>query len=194
MQKNLLWFVVGVLLLAPLATAQRTCTKVGDWCLGQTFEQAFPSSYQPKFLEYLKTDTYALTNVPKFVELQNGGGNLVDEWLLFHDSPDEHTTILKTLVFHKRQLVAVLYTFETDTTFDIQRAYLVGKYGKPSNVSTDTVQNGFGARWNTHTVVWHLPNGDTVSEFEHVEDSALQLCVSFKLKDGEKPTPYKSPY
>jgi hypothetical protein len=192
MQKNLLWFVVAVLLLAPLATAQQTCTKVGDYCLGQTFEQAFPPSYQPKFLEYLKSDLGA--SVMTFIELQKGGGNLVDENLRFDDSPDDSYTIHKWLTFHKRQLVSVLYTFDDGTSFEIQLHHLVKRYGPPSNTLTQTVQNGFGARWNCRTVIWHLPNGDTVDEFESVHDSALTFAVLFALKGTDKPSPSKNPY
>jgi hypothetical protein len=189
MQKNLLWFIVGVILLAPLATAQRTCTKVGDWCLGQTFEQAFAPSYQPKFLEYLKSDQGA--SVMSFIALQRGSQN---ERLVFDDDPDDNTTLHKTLTFQNRRLVSVLYSFDKNTSFESQLRWLTAKYGKPIRLAAETMQNGFGARWNCRQAFWELKNGDSIAAFEDVKDAALHVVVGFDLKGTTKTSPSKSPY
>jgi len=39
-------------------------------------------------------------------------------------------------------------------------ASLVAKYGKPIEVKTDTVQNGFGARFDRETLKWRFSDGE----------------------------------
>jgi hypothetical protein len=177
------------LLLSPLAYAQDTRTKVGAYYLGETFEQAFPTSYEQKFLDYLKSDEGA--SVMSFIALQRGSQN---ERLVFDDDPDDNTTLHKVLSFQNRRLVSIVYSFDKNTSFESQLRLLTAKYGKPTHLATETMQNGFGARWNCRQAFWELKNGDSITAFENVQDAALQVAVGFDLKGTIKTSPSKSPY
>jgi hypothetical protein len=95
--------------------------------------------------------------------------------------------------FSRQQLYRIEYAFSHEL-FDVIEASLASKFGQPTNMQQDDVQNGFGAHFKRSTVIWkngtstitlnEIIAGDlTVSDVELTLDTILSAV---KQKEGEK--------
>jgi hypothetical protein len=87
------------------------------------------------------------------------------------------------LNFEGAKLIAVRIQLPYSTSFELQLLELTKKYGNPTTLRSATMQNGYGATWNTGMAFWKMPDGTEIEEMELVVLGDRRVQVDFKCKE-----------
>jgi hypothetical protein len=71
--------------------------------------------------------------------------------------------------------------------FDAIEKQLIGKFGRPSHVTRQALQNAFGAKVLNTFDEWHRPNGDEIELFHYIDMESGSLSLkSAKYSAADK--------
>lgn len=85
-----------------------------------------------------------------------------------------------------------------DRPIDEEAAMLIEQYGKPTNSTIRTFQNGYGATWECPQFLWKMQDGTVIAASEVIASSQRTWIVSFlspaalAKEATAKPNPYAS--
>ncbi len=196
--------------------AQRTeRTRVGDYELGETYEEIFPPDAQKKMDTVCpQAEAQYAASIPKrpLKDPEYYVGDELGATLLmcrafadFRAGKDGEFRLPKeklktgiediTVKFHAGKVYEVSMAWKQDeTSFEVQRLILAQKYGEPTKIDTVKFQNGIGAAWHCEEASWALKNGDTVMVFEGIVSGHHHVLVDFVSKDKPHEPGLNNPY
>jgi len=65
----------------------------------------------------------------------------------------------KAWIFRKGLLVSMVFDFQP---YEQTVALLTERYGRPVQATKDSLENGYGARWEVHNAAWAMPDGTLI--------------------------------
>jgi hypothetical protein len=190
-------------------------TKIGEYELGETYNEMFPPDAQKKMDTVCpQAEAQYAASIPK--------RSLKDEKLHVGDEQDATLVICRTFAdfragkdgafklpkeklkpgiegvtvkFHAGKIYEVSMAWKRDeTSFEVQRLLLAQKYGEPTKTATVKFQNGIGAAWHCEEASWALTNGDTVMAFDGIVSGHHRVFVDFASKDKPHESELKNRY
>jgi hypothetical protein len=190
-------------------------TKVGEYELGETYNEMVPPDAQKKMDTVCsQAEAQYATSIPKWPQKDPKyyvGDELGATLLMcrafgdFRAGKDGEFKLPKeklepgiedvTVKFHAGKVCEVSMAWKRDeTSFEVQRLILAQKYGEPTKIDTVKFQNGIGAAWHCEEASWALKNGDTVMVFEGIVSGHHHVFVDFASKDKPHDPELKSPH
>jgi len=194
---------------------QTARTKVGEYELGETYNEMVPPDAQKKMDTVCpQAEAQYATSIPKWPQKDPKyyvGDELGATLLMcrafgdFRAGKDGEFKLPKeklkpgmddiTVKFHAGKVYEVNIAWKQDeTSFEVQRLMLAQKYGEPTKTDTVKFQNGIGAAWHCEEANWTLKNGDTVMVFEGIISGHHRVFVDFLSKDKPHQPELKNPY
>jgi hypothetical protein len=189
-------------------------TKVGEYELGETYNEMVPPDAQKKMDTVCpQAEAQYAMNIPKWPQKDPKyyvGDELGATLLMcrafadFRAGKDGEFRLPKeklkpgienvTVKFHAGKVCEVSMAWKQDeTSFEVQRLMLAQKYGEPTKIDTVKFQNGIGAAWHCEEANWALKNGDTVMVFEGIISGHHRVFVDFVSKDKPHEPELKNP-
>jgi hypothetical protein len=189
-------------------------TKVGEYELGETYEEIFPPDAQKKMdmvcpqaeAQYAACIPKWPLKDPKYYVGDELGATLLmcRAYADFRAGKDGEFKLPKeklkpgiedvTVKFHAGKVYEVSMAWKQDETlFENQRLMLTQKYGEPTTTDTVKFPNGIGAAWHCEEASWVLKNGDTVMVFEGIVSGHHHVSVDFVSKDKPHEPEPKNP-
>jgi hypothetical protein len=190
-------------------------TKVGEYELGETYNEMVPPDAQKKMDTVCpQAEAQYATSIPKWPQKDPKyyvGDELGATLLMcrafddFRAGKDGEFKLPKeklkpgieavTVKFHAGKVCEVSMAWKQDeTSFEVQRLTLAQKYGEPTKIDTVKFQNGIGAAWHCEEASWALKNGDTVMVFEGIVSGHHHVFVNFVSKDKPHEPELKTPH
>jgi hypothetical protein len=179
-------------------------TKVGEYELGETYNEMVPPDAQKKLdASCPQAEAQYAASIPKW-SLKDPNHYVGDElratlvmcraFAEFRAGKDGEFKLPKenlkpgmadvTVKFHAGKVCEVSIVWKQDeTSFEGQQSMLTQKYGGPTKADTVNFQNGIGAAWHCEEANWALKNGDTVMVFEGTVSGHHHVFVDFVSKD-----------
>ena len=183
---------------------QTESTKVGEYELGETYNEMVPPDAQKKLdASCPQAEAQYAASIPKW-SLKDPNHYVGDElratlvmcraFAEFRAGKDGEFKLPKenlkpgmadvTVKFHAGKVCEVSIVWKQDeTSFEGQQSMLTQKYGGPTKADTVNFQNGIGAAWHCEEANWALKNGDTVMVFEGTVSGHHHVFVDFVSKD-----------
>lgn len=158
------YLAIGAVLLSSLGLMAQQIVAVKSHQLGES-PQDFTSKVPHKNPNTSQALDYAIGHLED--------GQFFSYAILDQDSPEFGE--FQRAAFDRGKLIA--FSTTVDGTWDDIVADAKGKFGgEPTNTSVDTVQNGYGARWDVRTAIW--TRDDYVAEVhESIEEAQRVITV-----------------
>jgi hypothetical protein len=185
-------------------TQQTERTKVGEYELGETYDEMFPPDAQKKMDTVCpQAEAHYAASIPKWF-LRDQKYSVGDElratlamcsaFVDFRAGKDGEFKLPKeqlkpgmevvTVKFHASKISEVSMLWKPDeTSFETQRLTLTQKYGEPAKTDSVRFQNGIGATWHCEEANWSLKNGDLIMAFDGIISGHHRVFVDFVSKD-----------
>src|SRR5580658_442280 len=190
-------------------------TKVGEYELGETYNEMVPPDAQKKMdtvcpqaeAQYAASIPKCPQNDPKYYVGDELGATLLmcRAFGDFRAGKDGEFKLPKeklkpgiedvTVKFHAGKIYEVSMVWKQDeTSFETQRLMLAQKYGEPTKTDTVQFQNGIGTAWHCEEANWALKNGDTVVVFEGIVSGHHHIVVDLVSKEKPQGPGPNNPY
>jgi hypothetical protein len=194
---------------------QTESTKVGEYELGETYNEMVPPDAQKKMdtvcpqaeAQYAASIPQSSLKDQKLYVGDELGATLVicRAFADFRAGKDGEFKLPKeklkpgiegiTVKFHAGKVYEVSMAWKQDeTSFEVQRLMLAQRYGEPTKTDAVKFQNGIGATWHCEEASWALKNGDTAMVFEGIIGGHHHIFVDFVSKDKPREPELKNPY
>jgi hypothetical protein len=179
-------------------------TTVGEYELGETYDEMFPPEAQKKMDTVCpQAEAQYAASIPKWFlrdEKYSIGDDLPATLAIcsafadFRAGKDGEFKLPKeklksgmdvvTVKFHATKIYEVRIGWKLDeTSFEIQRLTLTQAYGEPTKTDSATFQKGIGATWHCEEANWSLKNGDRIMAFDGIVSGHHRVFVDFVSKD-----------